>query len=703
MNIGPRHGAFVAHLQTMATVGAKIQGLGLGAVRPWLACLAACAGTAAALVLAFGGRGALASFGHALITSAPSAVIWMASAAGLGRGLAVPLRIRGSASQTAAGAATLMVLTQWAGTMGVLQLGPIGALLLLAPGWWLLARHLLAPATPEAERWVPALCGVAAGALLAASMVPTGFTWTTEFGGYDALSYHLQVPREWCEMGRMATLPHVAYSGLPGFVEGAFMNLMALRSDPREAALGCQLLHAMLMVVAAWTVGDAVRAAGSARGGSVATLAVMATPWVTVTGSLPYNEAGVLLGCALALRALRHGGPWASGSLAGLALATMVGAKASSLALAAPSALLALAMLGAPMRDARWWLACLAVASVALFPWLLRNAIATASPMFPLLASTLGRGWWSAEQAARWDAAHRSDASAAERALALWRQFLAFGVGVNPVPGEPWRWQWGPLPWLGTAAIAALLGRSTTRRVGLACAMMLAGTVVGWLLCTHLQSRFLMSAIVPLALATGLAWTTLESGRMRRPAVLACAGWALLPAWNLVNDSPQALALAGRVDRASGDLDIELLRSPDDRDVELVASKPMVEAALGTLFDGERVLSVGWSTPFWLPPGTRLKWSSVWDLNPIEAALQQPDPLSWLRERHDLLLIDEGMLSRWQASGWLSPGVRLDRLAEAIRGCEQMRLLGGCRLVALKGPLQPHWPQRRGSGPDGAY
>jgi hypothetical protein len=470
------------------------------------------------------------------------------------------------------------------------------------------------------------------------------------------------------------------------------MHLMMLRADPREAALACQLLHAALAAVAAWSIGEAVDGEGAGRG--VAALAVLATPWVTVTGSLAYSESGVLLGMALAMQAARLEGPWRCGVAFGLATATLIGSKASSAVLAWPAAFLAQTARPRQWIDLRWWFSWVAVAFVALFPWLLRNAIATTAPMFPLLASTLGRGWWSPEQSLRWDEAHRSSEGLGGRLVALWRQFAAFGVGPNPQPGEPWRWLWGPLPWLGTAAIASLWSDARSRRLAQRLAGMGGLILLGWLLATHLQSRFLMPIVAPLAVAIGCAWPRLERGAARRVGVLACVAWSLLPAWTLLQDSPQALALVGRVDRASGDIDLELLRSPDDHDVGVVMAGPMVEAALGTLFDGERVLSVGWSAPFWLPTGTAIRWSTVWDSNPIETALRQPDPLAWLRERFDLVLLDEGMLARWRASGWLSPEIDMERLAAALRGCPRMRLLGGCLLIGLRGDLRPQWPVR---------
>jgi hypothetical protein len=170
--------------------------------------------------------------------------------------------------------------------------------------------------------------------------------------------------------------------------------------------------------------------------------------------------------------------------------------------------------------------------------------------------------------------------------------------------------------------------------------------------------------------------------------------WALLPAWALLTDLPGRLALSGRVDVASGDLDLALLRGDDDAQAAAVREGPVTEAALGTLFTGQRVLSLGWSAPFWLAPGVPLRWSTVWDEHPIEEALRQPDPSAWLSERFELLVIDEPMLERWRASGWLSPTITPERVAAILADRPAMNLAAGRRIVALRGNLSPAWPVR---------
>ena len=78
----------------------------------------------------------------------------------------------------------------------------------------------------------------------------------------------------------------------------------------------------------------------------------------------------------------------------------------------------------------------------------------------------------------------------------------------------------------------------------------------------------------------------------------------------------------------------------------------------------------------------------------MEDALAQPDPLAWLRERFDLILLDEPMLRRWQRSGWLSPELDPGHLRSVLAGQDEMQIAGGRTLIGLGERLQPTWPKR---------
>ena len=53
--------------------------------------------------------------------------------------------------------------------------------------------------------------------LVVAACAAPGWLWQTEFGGYDAMAYHLQLPREWFEQGRITTSTWNVYSAMPNY------------------------------------------------------------------------------------------------------------------------------------------------------------------------------------------------------------------------------------------------------------------------------------------------------------------------------------------------------------------------------------------------------------------------------------------------------------------------------------------------------
>ena len=46
--------------------------------------------------------------------------------------------------------------------------------------------------------------------------------------GYDVVEYHLQVPREWLELGRITPLHHNVFSFFPFNVEDSQITLLAM-------------------------------------------------------------------------------------------------------------------------------------------------------------------------------------------------------------------------------------------------------------------------------------------------------------------------------------------------------------------------------------------------------------------------------------------------------------------------------------------
>ncbi len=608
------------------------------------------------------------------------------------------------------GIAMLLVIDQWLGSLGILH-GVI-AIVALIPGWVLTLQFVLRQQNYKKQDhanvnwWWPAC--IAMAALFVAASVSPGVLWSTEFAGYDALSYHLQAPKEWMAIEAIRPLEFMAYAAMPNFVEGGFLHVMCFSNDARDGAVACQLLHASMLLVAAFVLADTAamiaREVGLHEGVAKvgALCAIMGTPWLIVTGSLAYSESGIVLAFASILNVMARAPrslTWGA-TMLGVFVGVLVGSKASSILLVLP-AIVAWHVL---RRNSAWihwkslvWSALALI--IGLTPWLARNWYYTGAPLFPFATTFMGAGWWSGEQCARWNLAHASDASLMQRALALWNQLFIFGVGENPKLGEPWRWFWGPLPWIGAGSLVALSVRPATRPVAMALSVCSALIVLGWIFATHLQSRFLVPLSVPLSLGVGLACARMAAGavggstwtagavRHGHVSLLLCA-WACLPAWSLATDTPNALYFIGQNQYFEGEIDWQDLRSKDAVLRAAAQKNSTAELVMNYWRPQWRVLSVGWSAPFWIRPGAPLTWSSVWDRNAIEACdgLSVAETTALLEKNFDAILLDVPMLERWQRSGWLSPKINLDQLKALSKSLPHVaQLTGGKILLGLRG------------------
>jgi len=77
---------------------------------------------------------------------------------------------------------------------------------------------------------------------LIGTMVPPGLLWNPEEPhGYDVAEYHLQVPREWYEAGRIVPLRHNVFSYFPMGVEVHYLLAMEIDGGPWEGMYLAQL------------------------------------------------------------------------------------------------------------------------------------------------------------------------------------------------------------------------------------------------------------------------------------------------------------------------------------------------------------------------------------------------------------------------------------------------------------------------------
>ncbi|MEZ6235800.1 MAG: hypothetical protein R3B68_16575 [Phycisphaerales bacterium] len=608
-------------------------------------------------------------------------------ASGIGLGLLCRPFLRGAGDEgvlvVGVGITLLATVSHVGGVLG-LTTETWSAIGLLVPGWaglvlslWRWRGHRLALGSPRVAHWLAIVPG---SVLLAAACAPPGWLWGSEYAGFDALSYHLQLPQEWLTLGRVVPLEHNVYSYLPGSFEVGLTHMAAMSGATglgADAPVGdgygllegggwravsAQLLHALFTLMAAWMVGRATRAAvlwGAGRGsdsdgaddgvraamllrragdaGTIAGVLALATPWCVVVGSLAYTEMPVIaLGAAAMAAALDRGLPaWKRGLLAGLLVGGACGFKATAMTFIAPGVGVAL-LAGARPREWVVMATAGAAAGVAMLaPWMIRNAMAGGNPVFPFASSVFGSAHWTTEQLERFAAGHAFDGTILDRLRLL--------VLPDPNSGEAardvalYRGMTNPQYALlfPAALLGSLVGFVRDRRATLLLLAMLLLGAAAWLFTTHLQARFLLPLVLPACGLVGIACSGVIGGRPeqgdagRALATMGVSEWAALitaimrRVLALLLILIQSLVLVSLLanQRSGGPNEITLagpsLFTGHGAEDPRELPAAMVNAGLPP---DARVYLLGDATPFYL--SRHLVWNTTWDASALGDAIR---------------------------------------------------------------------------------
>ncbi|MCC6660227.1 MAG: hypothetical protein IT437_05005 [Phycisphaerales bacterium] len=634
----------------------------------------------------------LAAVAFTLVKAGVPAGAYLLGSVGIGR----PARAlwRGARNpwpiQAAVGLTLTLTLSHGLGTLGLLNQVASGAV--TGAGLLLLAHQLAgARARGEIEPRLPAwaLLALAPTALLlVAACQPPGWLWASEAGGYDAMSYHLELPREWVRGGWIEPLTHNVYSYLPSYMESAFTHLAVLCGAGSAGPpfpdllagegwllISCQLLHSAVTLLACWIVARAGAAAATAcgadretarRAGAIAGCLLLATPWTIVVGSLAYNEMGMAaLGAAAMLVSLEPGlAPWRRGVLAGLLVGGACGCKPTAILFFGPSVGILLLARSRPGEWAAVIGACAGAGLLMLAPWLARNALHGGNPVFPAAAAWFGSAHWSAEQVSRYARAHSFDGSIADRL----RLLVLPGDEAHPLLSahrgllHP---QWAAFfPVTMAAAVAACIA-GASRRLGIVLVAGLVAQILAWLFLTHLQSRFLIPLAVPACMVAALAAAGAGGlGRCARAGlalvILIQTGASILRFSREHDGGPNALLVAG-----PGFFTGELMGTTG----EGAALPPQIEVNLAR--PPGRVYLLGSATPLYY--AAPVVYNTTWDRWPLGDAIRAApeDTAHWSASLRALgvrwVLVDFAELDRLHASAWSDPDVTPHRLRDWLR------------------------------------
>jgi hypothetical protein len=459
---------------------------------------------------------------HQRARPAAAGLLVAAAAIGLGTLVLRALRVRAQLDAPSAlalsfplGSTLLAALALGFGRIGLLAPWPVRAALAalaVAGGGCELVRFARSPR----RLCVAGLPGALAFTIVAAPflllMVLNSLQPSIEF---DSLEYHLQGPKEWFLAGRVHFLPHNVYTSMPFSVEMLHLLAMHVAGDWWTGALAGQFVIMSHSVNTALAVGLAARAIASPRAGWCAALVYLSSPWTYrlsgfawVEGPLNDQHAALLLAFLLSQSAsaeTRRSAWWSLiGAFAGGAMACKYPGLLSAVIPAACLAVVASVRGHTPRLLAAFALGLLPT----IGPWLVKNAVDHANPVYPLANSVFHGHPWSPARETQWSRAHAPRPVTAPDLVA----------GASEVAGRN-DWQ-SPL-YLALAPLAFL--RRETRRIAAALTAYALYLFATWWLFTHRLDRFWLPILVPLAVLAGLgaAWSKRLGWTCLLPLVLA--------------------------------------------------------------------------------------------------------------------------------------------------------------------------------------
>lgn len=500
--------------------------------------------------------------------------------------------------------------------------------------------HVPTTHTPSRAAWLVLLaCPFAAISLCGSALLPA-FLWSPDPFPYDVASYHLQIPRQWFDAGKITPLNENIFSYFPHGAETLDLLSMEIAGDPWVGMYDTQYLsffQTMLMLAAIWggvlalAKSDAADPRRATLAAALATVAAASVPWITMLSCVAYVEGLMLLHTAGAtvwalLAAMPGNGRCRRAVLAGVLAGLACGTKYT----AVPMTLIPLAVAVAatiwrtralridiPIKRMVLIPATLLIAgAVAFSPWPIRNLNWTGNPVFPLALHTLGSHNLTPAQIDRFITAHEptsDQATLGARGNALVEQVLAW-------------WQYGyVLVPLGFAAAFCRLRRPA----GVFFSVVMVWILFVWLFFTHLEGRFFVPIIPTAALAAG-AWFVQIPSRAPRATVIAIGATILSFALGLLVVVTQFVLQArpGQQDSYfavfSNRSELLIALHPEFRDVADKVSQPDFKLAL-----------IGDAQAFLYPmPSANLLYRDVFDVN-IPAGVSLTD--GWLGQSVDTL------------------------------------------------------------------
>lgn len=462
---------------------------------------------------------------------------------------------------------------------------------------------------------------------------------------YDVLEYHLQLPKEYLEAGKIVFLPHNVFSGFPQGYE-MFVLLAFYLGGLHEGIGIAHLLHfaflPLLLGGVAWTVRRLVGDPYGKTAGLLASLLLLACHETMGLTMVQYVE--LAMGAYMALATLAVSWTWQAKEtrdwrwgaiLAGLFAGASCGCKYTALPLiGVPIALLFLyrssEFLISRREQVRAFLIVMVMVGLILAPWLLKNTITTQNPLYPLWNHFFGVEGWTEEQEIRFRNAHRSsDHSLGECLRQLHRVMI--GGRSDLGDGKEVGIELGIMTIWGMPGLL-LLEPALRRRIAIPLLLWLGVAFLFWFFFTHRLERFFYPGAIVATMLSGMGLAALLglSGRLQWFG----RGWSGF--FLILLALQMGVVIGCTYGMAMWDLRYPTLsyllgfRDPDEM-LEAGYMPWSLKQWMEEKKPKGRVLLIGSADPFWLP--SNVEYAVVFNRHPLWDALKEEKNAEAVRRR----------------------------------------------------------------------
>lgn len=243
---------------------------------------------------------------------------------------------------------------------------------------------------------------------------------------FDVTEYHLGGPKEWFQQGQISRLPHNVYTNFPFLTEMLTLAGMVLYGDWQWGALAGQATIAGFAPLTAIGLFAAGRHWFSEAIGGMASLIYLTSPWTYRISIIAYAEGGLacylfaaLFAALLCRDQILNGSPDAVGRTS--LFATLAGLlSGSAMACKYPGLISAVLPIGilliwtaarhikihTILRTAMVTTLFSLGVGISIGPWLLKNAVETGNPVYPLAVRIFGGADRDEELDTKWRNGH---------------------------------------------------------------------------------------------------------------------------------------------------------------------------------------------------------------------------------------------------------------------------------------------------------